>query len=183
MRNSVSLVMLMILSVSATSVLAAGAYLGAHAAFVEGSDVTDASTGYGLHAGLEFSTHWALELSGTLLEDESDAVDAADFDLGSLNLSLLYRYPLAERFQLQAGAGLSYNRFDFGGDTPLNIEDDDQIGFLLSIGASARLLDWLRLFGDVGYHFVSYEINADGLESLDEDYNFIMVRLGAGIAL
>ena len=183
MRNSVSLAILMVLSVSATSVLAAGAYLGAHAAFIEGSDVTDASTGYGLPAGLEFSTHWALELSGTLLEDESGAVDAATFDLGSLNLSLLYRYPFAEIAQLQAGAGLSYNRFDFGGDTPLNIEDDDQIGFLLSIGASAELFDWLRLFADLGYHFVGYEVNPDGLESLDEDYNFMMVRLGGGIAL
>jgi opacity protein-like surface antigen len=183
MRHSVSLAILMILSVSATSVLAAGAYLGAHAAFVEGSDVTDASTGYGLHAGLEFSTHWALELSGTLLEDESDAVDAAEFDLGTLSLSLLYRYPFAKIAQLHAGAGLSYNRFDFGGDTPLDIQDDDEIGFLLSIGASAELFDWLRLFADLGYHFVGYEINADGLESLDEDYNFMMVRLGGGIAL
>ena len=183
MRKHIIVAGIMLLGVSTTSLLAAGAYLGAHAAFVEGSDVTDASTGYGLHAGLEFSTHWALELSGTLLEDESDAVDAAEFDLGTLSLSLLYRYPFAEIAQLHAGAGLSYNRFDFGGDTPLDIQDDDEIGFLLSIGASARLFDWLRLFGDVGYHFVGYEIKADGLESLDEDYNFMMVRLGGGIAL
>ncbi len=183
MRKHIIVAGIMLLGVSTTSLLAAGAYLGAHAAFVEGSDVTDASTGYGLHAGLEFSTHWALELSGTLLEDESDAVDAAEFDLGTLSLSLLYRYPFAEIAQLHAGAGLSYNRFDFGGDTPLDIQDDDEIGFLLSIGASAKVLGWLRLFGDVGYHFVGYEIKADGLESLDEDYNFMMVRLGGGIAL
>ena len=56
MRKPIMLTAILFLWASASSLVAAGAYVGAHVAHVDGGDVSEATTGYGLHAGLVFST-------------------------------------------------------------------------------------------------------------------------------
>ena len=58
-------------------------------------------------------------------------------------------------------------------------------GQWLEVGASTNgeVLGWLRLFADISYHAVGYEVEADQLDTLDQNYNFMMVRMGAGVAL
>ena len=162
----------------------AGLYLGGYGAYSFGGDVQDESLGYGLNLGLPLGDSFGLELSGTLLEDDSVAVDAKDFDLGSIDLSLLYYFPLSdESIDIYIGVGASYNRFSFDSDIERKIKDNDQIGFLGEAGIAIFPVEWLRIFADLRYNVMTYEVDADDLDQTDEDYSFFIVRVGAGFAL
>ncbi len=162
----------------------AGLYLGGYGAYNFGGDVKDESLGYGLNVGIPLGESLALELSGTLLEDDSAAVDANDFDLGSIDLSLLYFFPLSdEGLDLYIGVGASYNRFSFDSHIDRDIQDDDQIGFLGEVGIALFPVEWLRIFADLRYNIMTYTVDDNDLEQTDEDYSFFMVRVGAGFAL
>ncbi len=160
----------------------AGLYLGGYGAYSFGGDVQDESLGYGVNLGLPLGESFGLELSGTLLEDSSEATD---FDLGSIDLSLLYYFPLSdESLDLYLGVGASYNRFDFTSHIDREIQNDDQIGFFGELGVAVLPVKWLRIFADVRYNVMTYEVqDVEGLGRVDQDYNFFLVRVGAEFAL
>lgn len=161
-----------------------GFYLGGYGAYSFGGDIQNESLGYGVSLGLSLGENWNLEFSGTLLEDDSPAADAEDFDLGSIDVSLLYHLPVSsEVFDIYMGVGASYNRFNFNSHIDREIKDDDQVGFLGVVGVALSPVDWLRIFADIRYNVMTYEVVATDLDRVDEDYNFFMVRVGAGFAL
>ena len=163
---------------------AEGLYIGGYGAYSLGGDIEDSSLGYGLNIGLPLGESMGLELSGTLLEDDS-AMGAAAFDIGSTDLSKLSYIPLSDdSMDFYIGVGASYNRFSFDSHIDREIKDNDQIGFLAEAGVAIFPVEWLRVFADVRYNVMTYEVQPiDGLERVDEDYNFFMVRVGAGFAL
>jgi opacity protein-like surface antigen len=162
----------------------AGIYVGGYGAYSFGGDVKNESLGYGINLGLPLGEQLGIELSGTLLEDDSAIIAAKDFDLGSIDLSLLYRFPICDdKVDLYIGVGASYNRFSFNSDTARNIKDDDQIGFLGEAGIALFPVNWLRIFADIRYNIMTYTVDNNDLDQVDEDYNFFVVRVGAGLAL
>lgn len=170
--------------VAVSALQAEGLYIGGYGAYSLGGDVEDASLGYGANIGLPLGESLGLELSGTLLEDDSIAEDASEFELGSLDLSLLYYLPVSDdSIDIYIGVGASYNRFNFDSDIEREVKDSDQIGFFGSAGIAIFPAEWLRVFADVRYNVMQYEVDIDDSDSINEDYSFFMVRVGAGLAL
>ena len=163
---------------------AEGFYIGGYGAYSLGGDVEESSLGYGANLGFLLGDSFGLELSGTLLEDDTVAEDATEFELGSLDLSLLYYLPVSDdSIDIYVGIGASYNRFNFDSTIEREVKENDQIGFFGSAGVAILPAEWLRVFADVRYNVMQYEFDIDGTDSGNEEYSFFMVRVGAGFAL
>ena len=160
---------------------------GAHGAYTVGGDVEDEGVGYGAQLAIG-GENLALELSVTVIEDEI-ADSPADFDIGSVGLSLILGGNMSEQGRIYVGGGVNYNRFEFDSDTPLEYEDDDQVGFHALAGLAVSVTEWLELFAEYRYTLVKYETSAEedfghlDLDELDEDYDFGFVRAGLNLVL
>lgn len=172
---------------------AGGLLIGAHGAYTSGGDVENESFGYGLQIGV-VGDHFGLELSGTLIEDDSppSPTDETEFELGTIALTLLFGGNITDDMRAYVGAGVNYNRFTFDSGAELDYDDDDQVGFHACAGISIDLADVLQLFVEYRHTVVQYDTEAfdsgdlvQGLDyiKLDEDYAFGMVRAGLNIVL
>jgi opacity protein-like surface antigen len=172
---------------------AGGLLLGVHGAYTTGGDVENESFGYGVQIGA-VGDHFGLELSGTLIEDDSppSPTDETEFELGTIALTLLFGGNITEDLRAYVGAGVNYNRFAFDSSADLDYDNDDQVGFHACAGISVALADVLQLFVEYRHTVVQYDTEAfdsddlvQGLEyiKLDEDYAFGMVRAGLNLVL
>ena len=173
--------------VSVTSAQAGGLFFGAHGGYTLGGDVEDESFGYGAQLGVDISENLIIELAGTVIEDDTPG-SVADFDLGSLALTVALGSEVSEDVSLYIGGGVNYNRFSFDSNASFEVEDDDKVGFHVCAGIGAMLSDWLRLFGEYRYTFLEYDVERDGafnpnLSGSSQDYSFGMIRVGASIVL
>ena len=173
----------------ATQGLASGFYFGAHGAYTMGGDVEKEEMGYGAQLGINVLDTFAIELSGTLIQDETANADV-DYDVGNFALTATLGFEIADLLAPYIGGGINYNRFSFDSNSITDLEDTDQVGFHLCGGVRTTLSDCCQLFAEYRYNMlteslndmISDELNLD-LYTSSDNFSFGMVRVGINFTL
>ena len=172
------------LSLLAGRVSAGGFYFGAHGGYTTGGDVENEEFGYGAQVGISVLDTFYIELSGTLVEDETANPDV-EYDVGNFALTGMFGFELFDLVTPYIGGGVNYNRFSFDTHSVWDLEDTDSVGFHVCGGVNAHLVDWCSVFIEYRYHFLTDTLNDFASDELDLDLRdddshltFGMVRVG-----
>lgn len=167
--------------------------VGGYLVYSLAGDVEDESPGFGIQGSVGIIEMCAAELSATWFSDSwTEEGMKFDGDVSTIAITVLARKEVKDGLTVYGGVGLNYNSFDISGPSVLemlateegitvaqaqaqldawggnitgdiSMDVDDNIGYLLCVGAEMVLTDRVELFGDFRYSVAEIEgtVSAD----------------------